>query len=47
MRNGAILASEQSFPELPESKLPLLLYQNPVISVEEDQAPQDIAVNAP
>lgn len=47
MRNGAILAQGQGLPELPQSKLPLLLHQNPGISVEEDQALQDVTVNAP
>lgn len=47
MRNGAILTSGHGLPELPQSKLPLLLYQNPVISVEEDPALQDVTVYAP
>lgn len=47
MRNGAILAPGQGSLELPQSKRPLLVSQNPVVDVEEDQAMQDITANAP
>lgn len=47
MRNGAILAPGQGSPELPQSKRPLLVNQNPIVDVEEDQAMEDTTVNAP
>lgn len=47
MRNGATLASGQDLPELPQSKLPLLVNQNPIIDVEENQGIPDVTVNAP
>lgn len=47
MRNGAILAPGQGLPELPQSKRPLLVNQNPIVDVEEDQAMQDITANTP
>lgn len=47
MRNGAISASGQGLPEMPQSKRLLLMNQKPIMDVQENENIQDITVNAP